>query len=228
LRCVLKISGSADQRWMALPRRSRGQTRTTTRGASTTSQPQKGNWRVPCSCLLCWNTRGCLQAFQHVHRSSILCGCINKFLYRQANAVWGRCPTAYRLAPSYRAMSEAVGTEQHSSTAQHSSTWEGGLRRCISTGSDERRQWRLVAEGRQVNGHMKYQNFFSPPPLNTKKWIRSGGAVRKGNRETRTPLDQTTSRLPQQHVHPGLGNSPTPVTLALYVLCYSHQQLRGS
>jgi hypothetical protein len=32
--------------------------------------------------------------FQHVPWSSILCGCINKFLYRQANAVWGRYPTA--------------------------------------------------------------------------------------------------------------------------------------
>jgi hypothetical protein len=37
----------------------------------------EGNWRVPCSCLLCWNARGCPQAFQHVPRSSILCGCIN-------------------------------------------------------------------------------------------------------------------------------------------------------
>jgi hypothetical protein len=27
----------------------------------------------------------CPQMFQHVPRSSILCGCINKFLYRQAN-----------------------------------------------------------------------------------------------------------------------------------------------
>jgi hypothetical protein len=50
----------------------------------------EGNWRVSCSCLLCWNTRGCPQIFQHVSRSSILCGCINKFLYRQANAVWKR------------------------------------------------------------------------------------------------------------------------------------------
>ena len=54
----------------------------------------EGNWRVPCSCLLCWDTRGCPQMFQHVPRSSILCGCINRFLYRQVNAVWGRYPTA--------------------------------------------------------------------------------------------------------------------------------------
>jgi hypothetical protein len=46
--------------------------------------------------------RGCPQAFQHVPRSSILCGCINKFLYRQANAVWGRYPTACTYARGSR------------------------------------------------------------------------------------------------------------------------------
>jgi hypothetical protein len=62
----------------------------------------EGNWRVPCSCLLCWNTRGCPQTFQHVPRSSVLCRCINKFLYRQANAVWGRYPTACMYARGSR------------------------------------------------------------------------------------------------------------------------------
>jgi hypothetical protein len=62
----------------------------------------EGNWRVPCSCLLCWNARGCPQTFQHVPRSSILCGCINKFLCRQVNAVWGRCLTACMYARGSR------------------------------------------------------------------------------------------------------------------------------
>ena len=53
----------------------------------------EGNWRVSCSCLLCWGTRGFPQMFQHVPRSSILRGCIN-FPCRQVNAVWGRYPTA--------------------------------------------------------------------------------------------------------------------------------------
>jgi hypothetical protein len=62
-------------------------------------------------------------------------------------------------------MRGGAGAEKHSNTiscalltAQHNlkhntaAPWEGGPRRCISTGSDERQQWRLVAEGGQVNG----------------------------------------------------------------------------
>jgi hypothetical protein len=41
------FSGSADQRWMVLPWRSRGQTRAT-RGVN---DPPQGHWRVSCSCL---------------------------------------------------------------------------------------------------------------------------------------------------------------------------------
>jgi hypothetical protein len=39
---------------------------------------------------------------------------------------------------------------QHSTAQQH--LGKEDLRRCISTGSDERQQWRLVAERGQVSG----------------------------------------------------------------------------
>jgi hypothetical protein len=56
-----RISGSAVG--VVLPRRSRGQTRTT-RGARASDRPQRqGNWRVSCPCLLCWNRPDTLVSF---------------------------------------------------------------------------------------------------------------------------------------------------------------------
>jgi hypothetical protein len=109
-----RISGSADQRWMVLPRRSSA--RPDANNARSQRPAPEGNWRVSCSCLLCWNTRGCPQIFQHVHRSSILCGCINKFLYRQANAVWGRS------IPYCMAVLNSLGTQHalRAATTTHS------------------------------------------------------------------------------------------------------------
>jgi hypothetical protein len=59
-------------------------------------------------------------------------------------------------------MRDEAGAEQHSSTAQQSSTpgredfFDVAL---VRTDSDERQQWRLVAERRQINGlHMTYVN----------------------------------------------------------------------
>jgi hypothetical protein len=93
---VVPYPAAADQRWMALPRKSaRGQTRAT-RGAN---DPPQGQLRVPCSCLLLkypWLpiARRCFK----LPRSSILCGCINIFpsekLIAIYNAVWGRYSTA--------------------------------------------------------------------------------------------------------------------------------------
>jgi hypothetical protein len=44
------------------------------------------------------------------------------------------------------------GTATQHSTAQQQHLGKEGLRRCISTGSDERQQWRLVAERGQASG----------------------------------------------------------------------------
>jgi hypothetical protein len=85
------VSGSADQRWMALPRRSRGQTRAT-RGARSQRPATEGNWRVSCSCL-CDETPVVAHRCFTLPRSSIMCGCIN-VPGKQVNAVWGRYPTA--------------------------------------------------------------------------------------------------------------------------------------
>jgi hypothetical protein len=46
-------------------------------------------------------------------------------------------------------------TTQHSKTQQH--LGKEGLRRCISTGLDERQEWRLVAEGGQVSSQRHVQ-----------------------------------------------------------------------
>ena len=84
-----RISGSADQRWMALPRRSRGQTRTT-RGVNDPPRRATGVSRVLACCV---GTPVVSHRCFTLPRSSILCGCIN-FPCRQVNAVWGRYPTA--------------------------------------------------------------------------------------------------------------------------------------
>ena len=83
------ISGSADQRWMALPRRSRGQTRTT-RGVNDPPRRATGVSRVLACCV---GAPVVSHRCFTLPRSSILCGCIN-FPCRQVNAVWGRYPTA--------------------------------------------------------------------------------------------------------------------------------------
>jgi hypothetical protein len=52
-------------------------------------------------------------------------------------------------------MREDAGVEQHSNTAQHSTAAPGRGDfdvALLSTGLDERQQWRLVAERRQDNG----------------------------------------------------------------------------
>jgi hypothetical protein len=82
----------------------------------------EGNWRASCSCLLAVETPVVAHrhfTFQHVPRSSILCGCINKSLYRQANAVWGRYPTACAM---YKKNLEFVGG---SSTKSLQSSFKG-------------------------------------------------------------------------------------------------------
>jgi hypothetical protein len=85
----LWISGSADQWWMALPRRSRGQTRTT-RGVNDRPRRAIGVSRVLACCV---GTPVVSHRCFTLPRSSILCGCIH-FPCRQVNAVWGRYPTA--------------------------------------------------------------------------------------------------------------------------------------
>jgi hypothetical protein len=45
---------------------------------------------------------------------------------------------------------KSTTTQQHSKAQQH--LGKENLRRCISTGLDERQQWRLVAERGQVSG----------------------------------------------------------------------------
>ena len=87
--CIIRISGSADQRWMALPRRSRGQTRTT-RGVNDPPRRATGVSRVLACCV---GAPVVSHRCFTLPRSSILCGCIN-FPCRQVNAVWDRYPTA--------------------------------------------------------------------------------------------------------------------------------------
>jgi hypothetical protein len=74
---------------MALPRRSRGQTRTT-RGVNDPPRRATGVSRVLACCV---GAPVVSHRCFTLPRSSILCGCIN-IPGRQVNAVWGRCPTA--------------------------------------------------------------------------------------------------------------------------------------
>ena len=99
-KCISRISGSADQRWMALPRRSRGQTRTT-RGVNDPPRRATGVSRVLACCV---GTPVVSHRCFTLPRSSILCGCIN-FPCRQVNAVWGRYPTACTMYITKKAWS---------------------------------------------------------------------------------------------------------------------------
>ena len=74
---------------MALPRRSRGQTRTT-RGVNDPPRRATGVSRVLACCV---GAPVVSHRCFTLPRSSILCGCIN-FPCRQVNAVWDRYPTA--------------------------------------------------------------------------------------------------------------------------------------
>ena len=101
------ISGSADQRWMALPRRSRGQTRTT-RGVNDPPRRATGVSRVLACCV---GTPVVSHRCFTLPRSSILCGCIN-FPCRQVNAVWGRYPTACTVYVTKKTWSVSPGARR--------------------------------------------------------------------------------------------------------------------
>jgi hypothetical protein len=94
----LGFSGSVDQWWKVLPRRSRPRPDARKQREESTTR-HKGNWRVSCFCLCVKHpSRNTCGLVAHrcfaLPRSSILCGCTN-IPGRQVNAVWGRaCPAA--------------------------------------------------------------------------------------------------------------------------------------